>query len=315
MGLSEFYGEPDEAASKRCLHDALELGYRHFDTADMYASGRNEELIGAFLSEIGARRRDLVVASKVGLRRDPEFKYRLTNDASPSAITRACEGSLQRLKTDYLDLYYLHRVDPKVPVAESMGALARLVEQGKVRAIGLSEVSAAVLREAHSVHPVAALQSELSLWSRDAEEVLPTCRELGVTFVAFSPLGRGFLTGALSHKAIQAFDPAQDIRALLPRFQSGHVETNLAMVERLRALCEAEGISTSQAALAWVLSRGEHVHAIAGTRTRDHLRSNLEAAKVVLSEKLRSELQRLFAPGTVSGSRYPERFEVPPARG
>jgi aryl-alcohol dehydrogenase-like predicted oxidoreductase len=309
MGLSEFYGARQETSlSLARLHDAWSLGYRHFDTADMYGLGHNEELLGRFVAELGPRRHQLFLASKVGIVRDATAKYRLSVNGRPEYIAAACEATLRRLGTDHLDLYYLHRQDPTVPVAETIGALGELVRRGLVRAIGLCEVTAPTLRAAHATHPVAALQSEYSLWSRDVEaEILPACAELGIAFVAFSPLGRGFLTGALTSERLRDLDPAVDLRALLPRFSTENGDANLALVARFKALCGRLERTPAQVALSWILGRAATVHAIPGSTAHAHLTENFASLEAPLAPAVVAALDELFPPGVARGDRYPAR--------
>lgn len=297
MGMSHGYGVPDDAGSARVLHRALDLGCTLLDTAALYGFGLNESLIGATLKH---RRHEFILASKCGMFRNAPGQREI--GGRPEVLKRTCEDSLRRLQTDVIDLYYLHRVDPRVPLADSIGALAELVRAGKVRAIGLSEVSADTLRQAQAIHPIAALQSEYSLWTRNPEiKVLAACRELGIAFVAFSPLGRAFLTGRLR-------DPAQlpdrDIRRNMPRFQGGNFVRNLALLEEFDRLAREQGCTMAQLALAWVLAQGPHVIPIPGTRQVSHLEENLRASGLVLSRAMLVQLDALINPRTVSGPRY-----------
>ncbi|MDT9002052.1 aldo/keto reductase [Paucibacter sp. APW11] len=304
MGMSEFYGDSDEAESLATLHAAYEMGVRHFDTADTYGSGHNEQLLGRFLAELGpARRSELVLATKFGIQRPPgTYERHIVN--SPAYAREACEASLRRLGVEQIGLYYVHRRDPALPIETVMGALAELKQQGKIAAIGLSEVSVETLRRAHAVHPVAALQSELSLWERGAErEMLALTAELGTAFVAYSPLGRALLTAELP--ATQDLAP-NDFRRALPRFNGEAGEHNRQLAERLAALAADWGMSAAQLALAWVLGSGEHVLVIPGTRRRRHLASNWAAGTLRLGAAQRQQLDQLFAPGAVAGARYTE---------
>jgi hypothetical protein len=298
MSLSHAYGTPppvEQAAA--VLHAALDAGYTHVDTAALYGFGANETLIG---NTLAARRKEFVLASKCGMFRNSQGQREI--DGRPDAILRTCDDSLSRLKTDVIDLYYLHRWDKRLPVEESIGAMARLVEAGKVRTIGMSEVSAATIRRAHAVHPLAAVQTEYSLWTRNAEvAVLDTCRELGITFVAFSPLARGFLTGEL--RDVSALPP-KDIRLNMPRFQAGHWEKNLELLEPYAAVAREQGCSMGQLALAWLLARAPHVVPIPGTTRADHVRENLGALDVRLSPATIARLDGLINTRTVSGPRY-----------
>lgn len=301
MGLSEVYGPVDDNASLEVLQRAYDLGVRLFDTADQYGDGHNERLLARFLAD---RRAQVVLATKFGIvapGRSPNARP-IRND--PGYIRAACDASLQRLGTDYIDLYYLHRLDPEVPIEESVGAMSRLVEAGKVRHLGLSEVSSATLRRAAAVHPIAAVQSEYSLWTRDVEpHVLPACRELGTALVAFSPLGRGFLSGRIRSHADLA---AGDRRHENPRFQPSSLAANLRLVDAVRALADARGVTAARMALAWVLDRGDDIVPIPGTKRARYLDDNVEAARIELTDAERAELAGLFADGAVSGHRYGE---------
>lgn len=299
MGMSEFYGPADEAQSLATLERALDLGVTHYDTADMYGSGHNESLLGRF---IAGRRDRVVIATKFGIVRQPG-QYARSIDTSPAYVKAACEASLKRLGVDTIDLYYAHRRNPEVPIEDTVGAMAELVRQGKVRALGLSEVSAATLRRAHAVHPIAAVQSEYSLFTRDCEaEVLPTCRELGVSFVAYSPLGRGMLTGAIA-KADDLAD--NDFRRMSPRFQGDNLHANLHLVDKVRALAAAKGCTPGQVALAWLLARGPDILPIPGTKRIKYLEDNVGAAAVALSADDLSALDAALPPGVAAGERYP----------
>lgn len=303
MGLSQAYGVQDEAASIRTLHRAVELGVTFFDTAEVYGPHRNERLLGRALK---SDRERLLIATKFGFTYNPartDFGDITGTDGSPANARRVAEASLKRLDTDVIDLYYLHRADPDVPIEESVGAMADLVAEGKVRAIGLSEVSAETLRRAHAVHPVTALQSEYSLWTRDVEHngVLAACRELGVTFVPFSPLGRGFLTGRVTMGE-------GDFRESLPRFQPGNVEANRKLVIVIEQIAAAKGATAAQIALAWVLAQGEDIVPIPGAKKIPHLEQNVSAAGIRLDQDERALLDRTFAPDSVAGGRYPEAF-------
>ena len=303
MGMSEFYGPSDDAESLATLAHALERGVALFDTADTYGLGANEALLGRFIAEGGAKRRaQMVLATKFGIVRQAGV-YERRIDNSPAYIRAACEASLQRLGVEQIDLYYCHRRDPAVPIEDVVGAMAELVRAGKVRAIGLSEVSAATLRRAHAVHPIAALQSEYSLWTREPEaELLPLCAELGVAFVAYSPLGRAFLTGALDTAALSA----QDFRAHNPRFTGTAAQANAQLVAQLGTLAGAWGLSNAQLALAWLLHKQPHVVPIPGTRRRARLDDNVGAARVRLTAEQMAQIDAVFAPGAAQGGRYPE---------
>lgn len=299
MGMSEFYGPTDDVQSLATLERALELGVSHFDTADMYGSGHNEQLLGRFLA---GKRERVVVATKFGIVRQPGV-YARTIDNSPAYVQAACEASLKRLGIETIDLYYAHRRNPDVPVEDLVGAMADLVRQGKVRALGLSEVSGDTLRRAHAVHPIAAVQSEYSLWSRDVEgDVLPVCRDLGVSLVAYSPLGRGMLTGAIA----KADDLAEgDFRRMNPRFQGANMDANQHLVDKVRALAAAKGCKPGQVALAWLLAQGSEILPIPGTKRIAYLEDNVGAAAIALSADEVAQLNAALPPGAASGERYP----------
>ena len=297
MTLSHAYGTPpDPETGERLLHAAIDAGYTHLDTATLYGGGANETLVGRALK---GRRGEVHLASKCVLALQDGKRIL---DGRPETLKRQCDESLSRLQTDVIDLYYLHRVDPDVRIEESVGALAECVQAGKIRAIGLSEMSAATMRRAHAVHAIAAMQSEYSLWTRNPEvAVLDTCRELGITLVAFSPLGRGFLTGRLRDTAVL---PAKDIRHNMPRFQSEHFSRNLALLDALGALAREQGCTMGQLALAWLLAQGEGIIPIPGTTRLDHLEENVRATEIVLDRKTIDRLNALINPRTVSGARY-----------
>jgi aryl-alcohol dehydrogenase-like predicted oxidoreductase len=293
MGMSEFYGPSDEDESIATIRRALDVGVTFLDTSDMYGSGRNEELVGR---AIAGRRDEIQLATKFAVRRDGD---RRSVDNSPEWVRQACEGSLRRLGVERIDLYYMHRRNPRVPIEESVGAMAELVDEGKVGHLGLSEVSADTLRAACAVHPIAALQSEWSLFTRGLEdEIVPTARELGVGIVPYSPLGRGELTGALD---IAAED---DFRSSAPRFQRGNREHNLALVARAREIADDVGCTPAQLALAWLLHQGDDVAPIPGTRRIGYLEENAAAADVELTEEQLQTLDETFAPGVTAGDRY-----------
>lgn len=299
MSMSHAYGTPPDArASTDVLLRALDLGYTHFDTAALYGFGANESLLGEALHKW---RGEFVLASKCGMFKGPDGKRQI--DARPETLKRTCEDSLRRLRTDVIDLYYLHRWDKKVPIEDSIGALADLVRAGKVRAIGLSEVSAATLHKAHAVHPIAAVQTEYSLWTRNPEiKVLKACADLGAAFVAFSPLARGFLTGRL--REISSLPP-DDIRLRMPRFRGEHFRANLNLLHGFSAIARENDCTMAQLALAWVLARGSHVIAIPGTTKLSHLEENAGGADVSLDIDTIARLDRLINQETVSGPRYP----------
>ncbi len=302
MGLSHGYGQcADAAQTKTLLHAALDAGVTLFDTAALYGFGANESLVGPVLKP---HRQHITLASKGGLAGEPgeEGVLRRMMDGRPEAIRRHCEASLKRLGTDVIDLYYLHRWDRRVPIEESVGAMARLKEEGKIRALGLSEVGAATLRRAHREHPIAALQSEYSLWSRNAElGTLAACRELGVAYVAFSALGRGFLTGAMA--GVDGLDSA-DLRVKMPRFAPEVFARNHRLLAPLQTVAERLGCTRAQLALAWLLHQGEHVVALPGTTRVAHLQENLGAAAIALDPVTLDELGTLFAPERIEGDRY-----------
>ena len=299
MGMSEFYGARDDAASVRTLDRALELGVAFWDTADMYGPHTNEQLVGKALE---GRRDRVFLATKFGIQRAPDDPTKRGINGAPEYVRSACDASLERLGTDHLDLYYQHRVDPDTPIEETVGAMAELVAQGKVRHLGLSEASAGTIRRAHAVHPITAVQSEYSLWSRDIEdEVIPTLRELGIALVPYSPLGRGFLSGE-----IRSLDDLEegDYRRAAPRFAGGNFAKNLAVVDAVRALADEKKVAPAQLALAWVLAQGEHVVPIPGTKRVTHLEQNVTAADVMLTTE---ELERIGATlPEPAGDRYDE---------
>lgn len=300
MGMSDFYGPADESNAVRVIHHALEKGVSFLDTADMYGAGHNERLIGRALE---GRRDQAIVATKFAIKRGEDGAF-LGISGRPEYVKEACEASLGRLGVEVIDLYYQHRVDPEVPIEDTVGAMKELVEAGKVRFLGLCEVSASTLRRAHAVHPITAVQSELSLWSRDYEnDVVPACADLGVGFVAYSPLGRGFLTGAI--RTIDDLAP-DDWRRNNPRFQDEAFEKNLEVVRKIEAWAEAKGVTPAQLALAWVLARGEHVLTIPGTRSTHRVDENAAAASVRLEADQLAELDRLAPPAAFVGTRYPE---------
>jgi aryl-alcohol dehydrogenase-like predicted oxidoreductase len=303
MGMSEFYGTTDEGEAIATIHRALELGIDFLDTADMYGRGANEKLVG---KAIGDRRDKVVLATKFGNVRNDDGSREVRGDAD--YVRQACDASLQRLGLDHVDLYYQHRVDRRVPIEETVGAIAELVEAGKVRYLGLSEASPETVRRAHAVHPISALQSEYSLWTRDPEDgPLPTCRELGVGFVAYSPLGRGFLTGQIRSPDDFADD---DFRARLPRFQGENFQQNLDLVARVEEIAEEKGRTPGQLALAWVLSRGDDIVPIPGTKRRRYLEENAEAVDVELTGEDLERLEQAFPQGAAAGDRYPDMSTI-----
>lgn len=300
MGMSEFYGSRDDAESIATIHAALDAGVTLIDTADVYGPFTNEELVGR---AIRGRREQLVLATKFGIVRDPSNPASRGVNGRPDYVRAACEASLKRLGVEAIDLYYQHRVDPTTPIEETVGAMAELVRQGKVRHLGLSEAGPQTLRRAVAVHPIAALQSEYSLWSRDIEDdILPTCRELGIALVAYSPLGRGFLTGQIRRFEDLAED---DYRRNSPRFQGENFQKNLDLVARISDLAAQKSCTPAQLALAWVLAQGADVVAIFGTKRRSYLRENLAALDVSLGARDLGRIEEIAPKGVAAGDRYP----------
>jgi aryl-alcohol dehydrogenase-like predicted oxidoreductase len=299
MGMSEFYGPADEAESIATIHAALDAGLNFLDTADAYGPHRNEELVGR---AIRGRRQEVVLATKFGIVRRPEDPASRSISGKPDYVRAACDASLKRLGVETIDLYYQHRVDPKTPIEDTVGAMAELLRAGKVRHLGLSEAGPETLRRAQAVHPITALQTEYSLWSRDPEdEILATCRELGIGFVAYSPLGRGFLTGQIKSPDDLAPD---DFRRNSPRFQGENFQKNLDLVKRIREMAAGKGATPSQLALAWVLARGEDIVPIFGTKRRRYLAENLEALKIRLTPDELRRIDELAPRGVAAGGRY-----------
>lgn len=303
MGMSEFYGTTDNEESIKTLHRAFELGINFWDTADAYGPYLNEELVGKALNGI---RKEITLATKFGILRDPSNPLFRGLSGKPEYVQSACEASLKRLNTEVIDLYYLHRVDPATPIEETVGAMAKLVQQGKIKGIGLSEVSAATLRKAHAVHPISAVQSEYSLWTRDPEEeVLATCKELGIAFVAYSPLGRGFLTGQI--KKFEDLE-ADDYRRFSPRFQGENFKKNLELVNKINELATQKGCTASQLALAWVMSQGDYIFPIPGTKRIKYLEENAGALNVHFTAEELSAIDTFFPKDAATGLRYPEQM-------
>lgn len=299
MGMSEFYGQADDAESKKTILTALENGINMLDTSDMYGSGHNEELIASVLQEWKG---NVFLATKFGIVRE-KGKYERTICGRPEYVKQACENSLRRLKREVIDLYYVHRIDTSVPIEDTIGAMAELVSQGKIRHLGISEASAVTIRRAHAVHPLAAVQTEYSLWTRHVENaILPVMRELGITLVAYSPLGRGFLTGKLDKTNLQE----GDFRRFTPRFQDENYDKNQAMVKRLQNLAQQKGTELSKLCLAWVLAKGNDIIPIPGTTKINHLLDNIQATEVELTKQEIEEIEAAFPINAVKGERYPE---------
>jgi aryl-alcohol dehydrogenase-like predicted oxidoreductase len=298
MGMSQSYGTPDDAESIATIHQAIDRGITFLDTADMYGVGQNEELVGRAIAK---RRNEVVLATKFGNVRHPDGS--MTVNGRPEYVQQACEASLRRLRIAAIDLYYQHRVDANVPIEETMGAMARLVEQGKVRYLGMSEAGANTIRRAHAVHPVSALQNEYSLWTRDPEpEILGVCRELGIGFVAYSPLGRGFLTGRIKKNEFGE----NDFRRISPRFQGENFQQNLKLVEWVERLAAEKGCTPAQLAIAWVLAQGDDIVPIPGTKRRKYLEEDLGALDVRLTPADLAKINEVAPRGVAAGLRYPE---------
>jgi len=302
--MSEFYGAADEGEAIATIHRALELGITFLDTADMYGPFANEQLVGKAIAD---HRNKVVLATKFGIVRGEHGEF-LGINGSPEYVHSACEASLRRLGVETIDLYYQHRVDLQTPIEETVGAMAELVQEGKVRFLGLSEAGAATIRRAHAIHPISALQSEYSLWTRDPEpEILPTVRELGIGFVAYSPLGRGFLSGRI--RSVDDLEET-DFRQRGPRFQEENLRRNLALVEEVEALAAPKSVTASQLALAWVLARGDDIVPIPGTKRRSYLEENAAAAEIELSAEEIDRLEQAFPAGAAAGDRYPDMSTV-----
>jgi aryl-alcohol dehydrogenase-like predicted oxidoreductase len=301
MGMSQSYGTPDDTESLATINHAIDRGITMLDTADMYGGGTNEELLSPVL---GKRRNEVVLATKFGNMRQPDGRF-LGVNGSPAYVQQACEASLKRLKISTIDLFYLHRVDTSVPIEDTIGAMARLIDQGKVRYLGLSEAGAKTIRRAHATYPIAALQSEYSLWTRDPEgEILSTCRELGIGFVPYSPLGRGILTGQVKSAE---FGP-KDFRRISPRFQGDNFQKNLALVTRVEQIASEKRCTPAQLALAWVLAQGEDIVPIPGTKRRTYLDQNLGALDVSLTASDLRRIDEAIPRGAAVGARYPDEY-------
>lgn len=309
MGMSEFYGDTNDKSSLEILKKSYEIGYRHYDTADMYGRGHNETLIGNFIEYLGNNRDEIHLATKVGIQRDSNDKYKLILNGSREHILRSCDESLLKLNTDYLDLYYLHRKDPNISLEESIGTISELIGKGKVGAIGLCEVTSETLKLANNIHKISALQSEYSLWTRDIEDnVINTCIDLDINIFAFSPIGRGFLSGKISKEYIQNTVSEVDFRANLPRFNGENYDKNMSLVNKMKEISDSLGIQASQLAISWILAKNDNIIAIPGTKQEKYLHENFKGAEIVLDKNTIDKLDTIFKTDSVSGDRYPTQI-------
>lgn len=299
MGMSEFYGAIDETESIRTLQRAVELGVNLFDTADQYGMGHNEKLIGQVMNPV---REKVIIATKFGIKRDPNDPMARTICGTPEYVKEACEASLKRLNTEYIDLYYIHRVDKSVPIEETIGAMSELVKAGKIKYIGLSEVNADTIKRAHKIHPITAIQTEYSLWSRGPEaEIIPLCEKLNISFVAYSPLGRGFLSGKIH--SMNDLD-ANDFRRLQPRFNSENFDKNIKLVDKINEIAQRKHVTAAQLALSWLLSQSKNIIPIPGTKKIARLEENVAAADINLNESELMEIANILSENIISGNRY-----------
>jgi aryl-alcohol dehydrogenase-like predicted oxidoreductase len=304
MGMSEFYGDKNDNESINVLTKAFEIGYRHFDTADMYGKGHNEKLLGSFMKKMKNQRREIFLATKGGIQRDVSGPGSIGIDSHPDYIRKACESSLKRLGVEYIDLYYLHRRNPDIPIEDTIGVMKELMNEGKIMAIGLSEVSAKTLVKASQIAPITAIQSEYSLWTRDPEDgILDSCLKVGTRFVAYSPMGRGFLTGKLDKNISKK---EGDLRARLPRFQPEAFEKNARLLDVISKIANELNATNAQISLAWVLSQNPIIKAIPGTTTTKHLQDNFDSQNITLEDEHLKILRDAFLPEKIDGQRYPE---------